>query len=195
MYLANVHTFDFQLPLLIIDAPLLLAQLIDAKLIEQHFLMVVIAGGALLYCFYSYLLIQRRWKVGVIVLLLHSLSVVVMVPPPRNGPEHIFQLDQKPQFLTDQLALDMARRTLSLDGFNVSQWIPYEGSLDGWEPTLAPDGTAYRYIWLDKPGNPNYGKIAFRKIGFRDRPRNAFLDVYVIWENNRVRCHHAWPRN
>jgi hypothetical protein len=53
----------------------------------------------------------------------------------RIGPEHIFELSERPAFLTEELALAKARETMTGDGLDLTIWqIQRDGR------TFAPDG-------------------------------------------------------
>lgn len=53
----------------------------------------------------------------------------------RIGAKYVFQLSERPAFLTEELALAKARETLMRDGLDASVWQPQR---DG--RTTAPDG-------------------------------------------------------
>jgi len=53
----------------------------------------------------------------------------------RIRPQHVFQLSERPAFLTEELALAKARETLARDGLDASVW---QLQRDG--RTIAPDG-------------------------------------------------------
>jgi len=40
----------------------------------------------------------------------------------RIGPEHTFDLSERPAFLTEELALAKARETMTKDGFDLATW-------------------------------------------------------------------------
>jgi len=46
----------------------------------------------------------------------------------RVGPEHVFELSNRPAFLTEELALAKARETLTRDGFDPTIWQPQRDS-------------------------------------------------------------------
>jgi len=58
----------------------------------------------------------------------------------RIGPQHVFQLSERPAFLTEELALAKAREALARDGLDPSVWQPQR---DG--RTTAPDGRTDKF--------------------------------------------------
>jgi len=75
----------------------------------------------------------------------------------RQGPEHRFELDPPPPFLTEEVALEKARETLRLDGLDPSEWVPNEDNR-----TTAPDGHADVHF-VRNTRNPNQGYIQFSR--------------------------------
>ncbi|HQR07612.1 MAG TPA: hypothetical protein PLN21_12360 [Gemmatales bacterium] len=70
----------------------------------------------------------------------------------RIGPERVFSLDHRPEFLTEALALDIAQKTLKMSKYH-RHWEPRK---DG--RSTAPDGRVDEYI--SRNGlNPNLATI------------------------------------
>jgi hypothetical protein len=75
----------------------------------------------------------------------------------HRGPMHSFTLDSAPKFLSEDEAIEMARKTLALDGFDSNEWKPSE---DG--RSKSPDGVVDKYLSRNTL-NPNDCKISFVK--------------------------------
>jgi hypothetical protein len=78
---------------------------------------------------------------------------------PDDGPEHVFELDQAPAFLSEELALGKARDALRLDGRNPDEWQPTRVD-EG--PSKAPDGAPDKYL-VRFLNHATQGRISFRK--------------------------------
>src|SRR5262245_16518594 len=83
------------------------------------------------------------------------------------GPRHEFPLTERPAFLTEELALTMAREALARDGFDPAEW---QVRLDN--RTSAPDGRRDQFLSRNTI-NPNQGSIVF------EGPTNRRRDVSV----------------
>jgi hypothetical protein len=97
-----------------------------------------------------------------------------------------FDLDVRPPFLTDDLALEMARRTLAIDGYDLSVWLP---RADG--RTKAPDGSPDLYLARNGV-NPNS-----RGIAFVDRSREAYNRSRIVdieLKDDHVECRVIIPK-
>ena len=103
------------------------------------------------------------WTATIAVVLL---GIFVVSPPwwvdaamqaARQGSEHRFELNPPPSFLTEEVALEKARGTLRLDGYDPNDWVPNED-----ERSTAPDGRADRYL-VSNTLNRNHGYILFSR--------------------------------
>lgn len=73
----------------------------------------------------------------------------------RSGPEYVFPLETAPAFLSEETAMEKARATLAVEGYNVEQWKPTRVD----QPrTRAPDGSPDRYLVRHQD---TYGRISF----------------------------------
>jgi len=113
---------------------------------------------------------------SVALLLLGITAVVHRSVQSRIGPQHIFELSEQPQFLTDQLALAKARETLTRDGYDVSVWQP---TRDG--RTTAPSGRPDEFLTRNTV-TPNRGVIMFTSTTASPR----FVSVEL--DGSRVVC-------
>lgn len=98
----------------------------------------------------------------------------------RQGPEHRFELNPAPPFLTEELALEKARETLRLDGFDPKEWVP-----DDDNRTAAPDGRADERF-VRNTLNPNQGYIQFS----RSEPWGVRIVYLELRESTLVT--HVW---
>jgi hypothetical protein len=89
-----------------------------------------------------------------------------------TGPRHEFVLPDPPAFLTESLALGVARETLALDGLDPTEWQPQS---DG--RATAPD----KFLERDER-NPNLGWVTFRG------PRGQVRFVSVELTHDRIVC-------
>ena len=91
-------------------------------------------------------------------------------------PNHVFELTEQPAFLTDSLAVEKARQTMTIEGFDPTEWQPKAD-----ERTTAPDGARDKF--LSRNGiNPNSGSILFT------RQDGAGRFVHIELDGNRVVC-------
>jgi hypothetical protein len=104
----------------------------------------------------------------------------------RSGPPHAFDLHPAPPFLPEAVALEKARQSLLLDGYDVSVW---RASDD--DRTKAPDGTPDRYL-VRNALDPNSGWIGFRDTSGSDP--NGQRIVTVELKSNRVECVVVTPK-
>jgi hypothetical protein len=72
-----------------------------------------------------------------------------------SGPKHNFGLSEETRFLTEEVALDKARETLRLDGWNIAEW---QAHRDG--RTKAPDGRVDQFMRRNSI-NSNSGTFMF----------------------------------
>lgn len=70
------------------------------------------------------------------------------------GPEHVYQLSDRPPDLTEELAIAKGRETLARDGFDTNAW-----TLVSDDRSYAPDGKADSYF-VRNVENPNRGTFA-----------------------------------
>lgn len=101
---------------------------------------------------------------------------------PDYGPEHVFELDEAPAFLSDELALGKAREALAMDKQNPDEWQSRRGDTG---QTKAPDGV--RDIHLERfRHNPAQGHITFAKMSEKRKP--LVRRYWVRLEGNRLVC-------
>ena len=68
----------------------------------------------------------------------------------RIGPQHVYELSERPKFLTEELAIQRARETLVRDGLGAAAWHP------------VPDRSSKTDQFLSRNTlNPNHGSIMF----------------------------------
>jgi len=72
----------------------------------------------------------------------------------RIGPQHVYDLSEQPQFLTEELAMERARDTLTRDGLDAT-WQPVPD-----DRSKAPDGRADQFLSRNTI-TPNHGSIMF----------------------------------
>jgi hypothetical protein len=101
-----------------------------------------------------------------------------------TGPEHVFELDDAPPFLTDELALSKAAEALALDKFGNGRWEPKE---DG--RTISPDNKRDKYLSRNAL-NANQGSILF--IDRLENTRARFVSVKL--DGNRIICRVTKPK-
>jgi len=98
------------------------------------------------------------------------------------GPRHEFTPSEHPTFLTESLALAMARKAMDLDGLDPNDWLPHPD-----DRTIAPDGRRDEYF--SRNGlNPNQGSIDFRGPTGQSR----YMSVELSGE--RIICQGAWGK-
>jgi hypothetical protein len=73
----------------------------------------------------------------------------------RIGPQHVYELPEPPRFLTEELAMERARETLTRDGLDVAAWQPVPG-----DRSKAPDGHVDQFLSRNTT-TPNHGSIIF----------------------------------
>jgi hypothetical protein len=123
--------------------------------------------------------VRRCIWLPVLVLLIACAVVLLAIAKFQRamvGPPHEFALDDRPAFLYEQLALDKARETLALDGFDPAAW---QAHPDG--RTAAPDGRQDEYFSRNTI-NSNMGSVLFQGPGNRVR----FVSVELA--GDRVIC-------
>jgi hypothetical protein len=105
------------------------------------------------------------------------ICLVVPQPPVRCGPKHVYQLEEAPEFLTEELAIEKARITLAKDGYRPEEWQLTRADSP---PSKAPDGRADKY----------FDRFSFRptegRVYFTDGKR--YHTVQVQLEGSRVIC-------
>jgi hypothetical protein len=77
----------------------------------------------------------------------------------QMGPEHVFELAERPKFLTETLAIEKAKEALKQDGMDPGEWHPVKNGR-----TRAPDGRIDDYM-ARAEGNPNRGVLLFTGKG------------------------------
>ena len=92
---------------------------------------------------------------GLVLLAAMTFSGCLRLANPRPGPEYVFPLQSAPPFLSEELAVEQARATLAMEGYNVDQWQLTNREQSG---TLAPDGTRDRYLIRYQN---TYGRVSF----------------------------------
>jgi hypothetical protein len=96
---------------------------------------------------------------------------------PSEGPQHVFQLKEAPQLLTEELAVAKATETFTKEGYKMEQW---QLTRAGNPPSKAPDGTP------DKC----FDRFSFRptegRVHFTDGKR--YRTVQVRLEGDRLVC-------
>ena len=139
---------------------------------------------------------KRRSKL--LAILVAGVSVVVLlgaivalpgyidrrVKDARHGPLHVFHLGAAPPFLTDALALEKARQTLALDGYDLSAWQPV-----GDDRSSAPDKTPDRYFSRNTL-DANQGSVLFANRA-DPNPRRI---VSIQLKGDRVECRVVVPK-
>ena len=74
----------------------------------------------------------------------------------RSGPEYVFPLETTPPFLSEEMAVEKARATLAVEGYNVDQWKLADFGQSG--RGKSPDGKRDRYLVRYQD---TYGRISF----------------------------------
>jgi hypothetical protein len=99
---------------------------------------------------------------GLALLTVGAVAIFWLTPPrirlPR-GPEHMFELSERPKFLTEELALSYAREALKAEGLNPADWQPVPNGR-----THAPDGRVDAYMTRTE-GTPYRGLLLFTRAG------------------------------
>ena len=91
--------------------------------------------------------------------LLLCLGVVALAGcfGPSEGPQHVYQLKEAPQMLTEELAVEKATKTFAKEGYKVKQWQLTRADVP---PSKAPDGTPDKYF--DRFSfRPTEGRVRF----------------------------------
>ena len=91
------------------------------------------------------------------------------------GPEHVYELSERPAYLTEELAIAKGRETLARDGLDTNAWrlVP-----DG--RSSAPDGRADSYL-VRSTKDPNRGSFTVQSES------GARRFVHVGLEGDRIR--------
>lgn len=84
-----------------------------------------------------------------------TFSGCILSTAPRSGPEYVFPLETMPPFLSEEMAVEKARATLAVEGYNVDQWKLTNLDQSG---RMAPDGTRDRYLIRHQN---TYGRVSF----------------------------------
>jgi hypothetical protein len=98
-------------------------------------------------------------KIPLLVLLLltaMTLGGCILSTGQRSGPEYVFPLETTPPFLSEKLAVEKARATLAVEGYNVDQWKLTNLGQAG--RGKAPDGTRDRFLVRYQD---TYGRVSF----------------------------------
>lgn len=98
-------------------------------------------------------------KIPLLVLLLltaMALGGCILSTGQRSGPEYVFPLETPPPFLSEELAVEKARATLAVEGYNVDQWKLTNLGQAG--RGKSPDGKRDRYLVRYQD---TYGRISF----------------------------------
>lgn len=88
---------------------------------------------------------------------------------------YVFELKEKPKLLTEELAIEKARESMSKAGFNLERWHLRKGT----EADRVPDGTVDNY--LERFGQTNWGRLHFT-----DGRKNRCVQVRL--DNDRLIC-------
>lgn len=78
---------------------------------------------------------RRTWLIWSLVILGNLIVAIVcwsvfsgslgsLIDSARVSKRHVFSLDSTEQYLSEDKALELARRTLVLEGYNVNEWQP-----------------------------------------------------------------------
>jgi hypothetical protein len=95
------------------------------------------------------------------------------------GPVHTFQLNAEPPFLSDALAVEKAKESLALDGYDLASWQLRED-----RRSTAPDGTPDVYL-LRNGKNLNLGEIVFLPRNGDSLPR---ISVAIEFTEGQMKC-------
>jgi hypothetical protein len=103
------------------------------------------------------LLVKNKFLLLALMLLAATtLSGCILSTGQRSGPEFVFPLQTTPPFLSEELAVEMARATLAVEGYNVEQWQLTNLGQSG--RGRSPDGTRDRYLVRYQD---TYGRVSF----------------------------------
>ena len=127
---------------------------------------------------------RRQWLILLLIILLVGFvwffnDIFLWL---HRGPRHEFVLENRPEFLTEELAVNKALEALALDGFDPAEWKPKRISTG---ETAAPDGRTDKY--LDRYG-PNSGSIYM--VG----PKLYARFIHVELAGDRVTCQTTTPK-
>lgn len=96
---------------------------------------------------------------------------------PSQGPQHVFQLKEAVQILTEEMAIAAATETFTKEGYNMEQWHVTRAYNP---PSKAPDGTPDKY----------FDRFSFRptegRVHFSDGTQ--YRTVNVRLEGDRLVC-------
>lgn len=98
-------------------------------------------------------------KIPLLALLLltaMALGGCILSTGQRCGPDYVFPLETAPPFLSEELAVEKARATLAVEGYNVDQWKLTNLGQAG--RGKSPDGTRDRFLVRYQD---TYGRISF----------------------------------
>lgn len=100
-------------------------------------------------------------------LYLHRLAV-----RKHAGPPHVFELSQRPEFLTEELALVKAREALRLDGDNPAIWQPVR------DPQSYLTTRGYRLASVFSPSQEQNGHT-LQYLSFELKRPNCGIIIFV----------------
>lgn len=95
-----------------------------------------------------------------------------------SGRPHTFELAEAPSFLREETALEMARRTLPLDGYDAAIWEPIED-----RRTTSRDGVRDKYLCRNTI-DPRRGYIELQKQGSRE---TILINIEVVGKRVETR--------
>jgi len=125
-------------------------------------------------------------KLSFLAILLSFVCFVVWavdhVAKARIGPERLFVLDHRPEFLSESLALDLAQKTLVMSKYNDMEWEPQDGSR-----STAPNGQEDQYLRRRGNNSVDSGYIVFVSGTF-------VIMVDVELKGERVVCQTQIPK-
>jgi len=102
-----------------------------------------------------------------------------MVMERRVTPQHIYTIEPKPAFLTEELAVEKARETLARDGYELEEWQVTNADTPRGK---APDGK--RDVYFERFSfRPHAGRVHFRN--------KTQVRTYSVWlDGDRLTCTH-----
>jgi hypothetical protein len=106
--------------------------------------------------------------------------------PAFVGQPHSFQLETTPLFLSEALAVEKAKETIALEGYDLGSWAPRED-----RRTTAPDGSIDVFFARSTIG-PNFGHVTFVYQG--DKPPKLPPIAYIELVGDRITCQVSLPR-
>ena len=113
------------------------------------------------------------------VFILLSIGVIALAgcSGPSEGPQHVFQLKEAPQILTEEMAVAKATETFTKEGYKMEQWRMYRPDISS---SKAPDGTPDKY----------FDRFSFRptegRVHFTDGKQHRTVQVRL--EADRLVC-------